>query len=194
MVEQWAVNPRATGSIPVRLAVCLGWSFNWTRNSDSKSFDTVRVLQYAHSMICRVCSQDKEESAFSIKVGTTLHKICKSCKNAYNKIHYKKVAARHKAQVKKSTALRAIRHLKAVDKIKEVPCLDCKQSFPPYVMDFDHRPDEVKSFTVSEGISRNLSMKKIMIEIAKCDAICANCHRIRTYQRRLKSGGSRRDR
>jgi hypothetical protein len=32
----------------------------------------------------------------------------------------------------------------------------------------------------------NATKKAILNEIAKCDAVCANCHRERTHQRRTK--------
>lgn len=65
-------------------------------------------------------------------------------------------------------------------KIKDVPCADCHQSFPPYVMDFDHITGD-KSGNLSE--MKSYSIERILEEIAKCDIVCANCHRIRTYRR-----------
>lgn len=63
-----------------------------------------------------------------------------------------------------------------------MPCADCNGSFPFYVMDFDHREGEVKLFDVSNGALR-FGRAKVLAEIAKCDVICANCHRIRTANR-----------
>ena len=65
---------------------------------------------------------------------------------------------------------------------KDQPCLDCGERYPPYVMDLDHRGD--KKFNVSQGLRRPL--EEILAEIAKCDPVCANCHRERTW-RRLQS-------
>jgi hypothetical protein len=62
------------------------------------------------------------------------------------------------------------------------PCIDCKISYPYYVMDFDHVRG-VKHKNVSELIS-TLSKKKIDLEIAKCEIVCSNCHRIRTHMRK----------
>jgi hypothetical protein len=61
---------------------------------------------------------------------------------------------------------------------KSVPCMDCGASYPPYVMDFDHVRGK-KLFDI--GRMRSQTAAKIMSEIAKCDVVCANCHRIRTY-------------
>jgi len=62
------------------------------------------------------------------------------------------------------------------------PCLDCKTSYPYYVMDFDHVRGR-KQKNVMELIN-TLSKKKIDEEIAKCEIVCSNCHRIRTHKRR----------
>jgi transposase len=65
------------------------------------------------------------------------------------------------------------------------PCMDCNIEYPYYVMDFDHRPDEIKIFTI--GIMyKHITMGDLLKEIAKCDLVCANCHRYRTWQRLRK--------
>ena len=54
--------------------------------------------------------------------------------------------------------------------------------YPSYVMDFDHRDPEIKNRTVS-ALPRLNSWKKLLEETAKCDVVCANCHRVCTFQR-----------
>jgi hypothetical protein len=52
-------------------------------------------------------------------------------------------------------------------------------------MDFDHRPGETKCFNLSIAAGQTrLSWEKMEAEIAKCDVVCANCHRERTHQRK----------
>lgn len=63
--------------------------------------------------------------------------------------------------------------------LKDVPCFDCGGSFPIVCMDFDHRDPAEKSFTVSGKIGGS-SLTRLLAEIAKCDVVCSNCHRIRT--------------
>lgn len=72
-------------------------------------------------------------------------------------------------------------HRQQIYLLKSGPCIDCKQTFNPWQMDFDHRPTEEKLFAVASGISFNLN--KLLEEIKKCDLVCANCHRDRTYRR-----------
>lgn len=74
------------------------------------------------------------------------------------------------------------RKQRILDELKSVPCADCDKTYPPYVMDFDHRPGEVKCFHVARG--SRLPMSMVLLEVQKCDVVCSNCHRIRTFNRR----------
>jgi hypothetical protein len=64
------------------------------------------------------------------------------------------------------------------------PCMDCKISYPYYMMDFDHVRG-TKHSNVAELIN-TLSKKRLDEEIAKCEIVCSNCHRARTYLRKMK--------
>ena len=67
--------------------------------------------------------------------------------------------------------------------LRERPCMDCGGSFEPHQMDFDHRSDAMKSFRLTSGDALLRPTAVILDEAAKCDVVCANCHRIRTWQR-----------
>jgi hypothetical protein len=74
-----------------------------------------------------------------------------------------------------------------VNELKLNPCTDCKQTFHSIAMDFDHvRGTKIKA--VSQMINSGFGLEKIKLEIEKCDLVCSNCHRIRTHERRSKSG------
>jgi hypothetical protein len=57
------------------------------------------------------------------------------------------------------------------------PCKDCGRFYPHYVMDFDHLGNKVMNVSRMIGYKR----ERIEQEIAKCDLVCSNCHRIRTH-------------
>lgn len=65
-------------------------------------------------------------------------------------------------------------------------CMDCGEDYPYYVLEFDHRPDEIKLFNIS--MYGQYTLEDVKKEIAKCDIVCANCHKIRTWQRMVKTG------
>jgi hypothetical protein len=65
---------------------------------------------------------------------------------------------------------------------KRKPCADCKTRYPYYVMDFDHNDASQKRFELAALVNR-LSWKLLKAEIAKCDVVCSNCHRERTFAR-----------
>jgi hypothetical protein len=68
--------------------------------------------------------------------------------------------------------------------LKNRPCMDCGGRFPPECMDFDHRDPKTKNMNV--GAMWSMKWERVLAEIALCDLVCANCHRIRTFARRKK--------
>ena len=71
----------------------------------------------------------------------------------------------------------------ALAEAKSKPCLDCGGYFHPEAMDFDHREGEEKSFCISYT-GKRIGKGRLLSELAKCDLVCANCHRVRTARRR----------
>ena len=61
-------------------------------------------------------------------------------------------------------------------------CADCGYNAHPAALDFDHLPGAEKR----GGLSRMFGMawEGVEAEIAKCEVVCSNCHRIRTAERR----------
>ena len=55
-------------------------------------------------------------------------------------------------------------------------CVDCGYSTCPEALQFHHRDPSTKDFGLSHF---NGSLARLIAEAAKCDLVCANCHRIR---------------
>lgn len=94
---------------------------------------------------------------------------------AANKRHYHA----NKAYYKRKAVKRRQEKRDAFAKIKEsMPCTDCGKYYPACVMDFDHVKG-TKKFSISRIL--DWSPAKLNKELSKCEIVCANCHRIRTY-------------
>ena len=61
-------------------------------------------------------------------------------------------------------------------------CVDCKEMYPHYVLEFDHREGTNKVGSASDLYAKH-GKRVGLEEMAKCDIVCANCHKIRTYNR-----------
>lgn len=111
---------------------------------------------------CNKCRKSKPLDCFYRKreAKDGLYSICKECKDTY-------------------TASRVSANRSYMQRMKEKPCSDCGNVFPPYCMDFDHLRD--KEFVISNNA--NTGLARLQAEIDKCDVVCANCHRIRTHKR-----------
>lgn len=68
----------------------------------------------------------------------------------------------------------------------EKGCMDCGYNAHSDALDFDHLGD--KKFNIGEG-AYSKSLDAIKEEIEKCDVVCANCHRVRTANRRQSEQG-----
>ena len=96
---------------------------------------------------------------------------------------------REKSRYYKWAEKRRRRNKAFIDALKSEPCADCKNVFPTCVMDLDHR--EGKVLPVSVLVGSGYSLEKIKAEAAKCDVVCANCHRLRTEARGYSKGRPR---
>ena len=106
---------------------------------------------------------------------------------AHRREYDKKYKAEHKKQYREYRRLRRQRLKDHVRAFKDVPCADCGKRYPYYVMDFDHRADTKKHFEVADFLRSKVvsNFTNLDAEIAKCDVVCANCHRERSHARLL---------
>lgn len=58
---------------------------------------------------------------------------------------------------------------------RDKPCSRCGNRYPLVCMDFHHRDPTEKEFAI---LAMPMGLKRTAAEIAKCDVVCANCHRI----------------
>jgi hypothetical protein len=89
-----------------------------------------------------------------------------SCRKYYEKNREFVIAAAANARKRKAYKWHLFK--------KKLKC-ECGESHPA-CLDFHHREGTEKLFSVSEGFAK-YTEEKVLAEVAKCDVICANCHR-----------------
>jgi hypothetical protein len=103
---------------------------------------------------------------------------CRECFKAYfrerGQVHIRQVTAARDLRRE-----RAHRHVLA--RLDGVVCADCGES-DVLVLEFDHLAE--KTTEVSALVAASTRIDLIDLEIAKCEVVCCNCHRRRTYLRR----------
>ena len=99
---------------------------------------------------------------------------------AYAREHYKRHKALYKARARTHTDRVRKEIAKLLKSRADVPCVDCDVRYPHYVMDFDHVRGE-KAGNIADYSTHGWSLKTAQAEVDKCDVVCANCHRERTW-------------
>ncbi len=137
-------------------------------------------------MRCTGCHEDKPEDEFGWKnrAAGKRHSYCRACKRRYNKTWYEKNAAKHKKDVARNHRRYTDERRAIALAAKSKPCTDCEIQYPPYVMDFDHvRGKKIMDIARMVSGRQHRTVQMLIDEIAKCEVVCANCHRIRTHSR-----------
>lgn len=96
---------------------------------------------------------------------------------------------RNKPYYREKKILRTIWIRAILRRLKDKPCMDCGVKYPYYVMEFDHRDPGTKLIGPSKMQCYGWCEKRIKEELDKCDVVCSNCHKQRTYDRaRIERG------
>jgi hypothetical protein len=132
---------------------------------------------------CSMCNEWKPAEGFHVNRASKLgfSTRCRDCHAAYVRTASRRAANRAyeaRRRIERRTERQAI-----IDRLRDRPCFDCDGTFPSYVMEFDHRDPSVKAYGIISLLS-NGTLAALMAEVAKCDVVCANCHRIRTHTQR----------
>lgn len=140
---------------------------------------------------CAICGENKFLNQFNIKkknVDRTIYDAyCRPCRRGYRERHYQANKQYYYLRVRERE--RRIEAMAAAAKAR--PCVDCGIQYAPWQMDFDHVSGK-KVERVSQLAHDSGSIRLVLAEIAKCEVVCANCHRNRTHLRLMALKEARR--
>jgi hypothetical protein len=156
---------------------------------------------------CSRCGDVKPLSEFHKHVGRRdgHTSICKTCAATYARTDAAKAAQRRYARTDKRKAVKQRFVERHRDRLKVAwreeqarrrvvldqwlsgiklasGCVDCGYKEHPRALDFDHIGTD-KTANVGVMVHNRVARAVVLAEIAKCEVVCANCHRIRTWKR-----------
>lgn len=125
---------------------------------------------------CSKCCLEKSTvEFFSNKKRTSgFDCYCKDCRREYSKKHYGMQKAYYKGKTNRNKE--KIRQFVSTYK-QGKKCVRCGFD-NPIALDFHHRNPADKKFAISRACISGIGKDRLDKEIAKCDLLCANCHRI----------------
>jgi hypothetical protein len=128
--------------------------------------------------ICTRCKIEKDLQSFSARKLAKDGKAswCRACYKVNwderyyeNHQHYRSSHNASRNKIREQNAKKVFEYL------AQNPCKNCGES-DPIVLEFDHRDKNDKIENIA-NLVLNSSWTRIEKEIAKCDVLCANCHR-----------------
>jgi hypothetical protein len=133
---------------------------------------------------CSTCKENKDLVEFNKNKAKKdgYNTICRSCSNIRSKKYYGENREKHLVVIKKRKAGVVEKTRKYIcDILKSQSCKDCG-TIDIRVLEFDHTGDN-KIKDVMQMVHSGYKLETIKKEISKCEIVCCNCHRIRTFNR-----------
>ena len=127
-----------------------------------------------------MCGVERPLEEFHLYTRSGRQAWCKPCRKEYDRAYHARNIEKRRRQVKERR-----RRLVALNQeLKSArPCADCGRCFHPAAMEWDHLPGHEKRDDVST-LARTGKTKQFHVELEKCELVCANCHAVRSYERR----------
>lgn len=127
---------------------------------------------------CTKCKSQKKDTEFSFK-NKALKILASECKNCHRKMR-KAYYDNNKDLERIRTKNTKIAFVKWFKELKSsLKCNRCGENHPA-TLDF-HHTDPLQKENAVAVLAGNGSKSKLLAEIAKCEVLCANCHRKHHY-------------
>lgn len=140
---------------------------NLTHCQNGHPFDEINtyIQPKSHKRLCRTCETTRKKAEYEANPDAA---------RAYNREHMQQWRAANKERNNRNwTELRKSKKV-WLDSLK-TGCTKCGETHIA-CLEFHHRDPKSKITEISLSVAR-WSINRIKTEIAKCDLLCANCHR-----------------
>lgn len=122
---------------------------------------------------CSRCKQEKPLGEFAKRGKEKYHSHCRPCGRKMSRQHYQKNKSKY---IARNNKIKSETRKKYWEYLQTIAC-SCGENHPA-ALDFDHLVD--KKMSVCKMVHYGYSWASIKKEIAKCQVLCANCHRKKT--------------
>jgi hypothetical protein len=147
---------------------------------------------------CTACHEFKLKTEFQARKDRPkgICSWCKKCSNKFTskfwknnpdkkRIKEQNWKSKNKEKLTQYWSKRDIKIHNLILEFKDKPCTDCGIKYHPCAMDFDHLDATKKVGNISSLSKWRNKTSELLEEISKCELVCSNCHRMRTYNRNL---------
>jgi hypothetical protein len=131
---------------------------------------------------CRDCQRflSVEDFAYKYPQRAVYQSYCKIYQRRRSREHYLRNTSAYKVRVARNNQRTREGNRDRLRRyLSTQKCMDCGVR-DLTILEFDHREPANKLRDVSEMVQKGFAWTTIVREIAKCDDVCANCHRRRT--------------
>ena len=146
---------------------------------DKGSQDDTALLEVVAFRRCVMCGMWKATSEFHDS-RTGQFSYCRECRRAYDRRYYHERGKKARLARRRTHLMKARAWMAALK--GGVPCADCGELFPVWVMHWDRLPGYEKVGNISEMVGSR-SRTITIAELRKCELVCGNCHVLRTIGR-----------
>jgi hypothetical protein len=138
------------------------------------------IVRFKRCPTCCEPDQTLRASAFYSAASRAdgLSSQCRDCHHGVQRRYYARNAASERLRTRgRKTRVRADNRARVLQHLLTHPCIDCGES-NPIVLEFHHVRGKKRDAVAY--LVRSHEWRTVAAEIAKCEVLCANCHRIRT--------------
>ena len=126
---------------------------------------------------CSNCAEIKPLDDFASKSSR-----CKPCHRLYTREHYQNNKTYYVDKARRNEHKYSLPIKEHIwNFLLKNPCVTCGET-DPVVLEFDHIDPSQKSFSISEASKKKTKIEDVQKEIDKCQVLCANCHRRKTFE------------
>lgn len=122
---------------------------------------------------CGQCKEKKSILDFNKKTEGRYQPLCRDCQKSLHKEYYQKnkIVFLEKERQRRQEWWIWWNEYKTTLK-----CCRCGETHSA-CLDFHHRDPKKKDGNLGNMVNKGCSKERILLEVAKCDVLCSNCHR-----------------